>query len=74
MDKTLIARLMHLGLALAIIAILSGCTMGARTGSLCTAGPIILDQGASDRLTREEKEQIVALNQSGETICGWKAP
>lgn len=57
----------------AMCAMLAGCS-STRTGSLCTVGPIILDQGATTRLTRGEKEQIVVLNQSGEAICGWKAP
>lgn len=42
-------------------------------GNLCTAGPIITDQGAAERLTRSEKEQIVTLNQSGRAICGWRS-
>ena len=55
------------------LAALAGCAV-TPVGSLCTAGPVILDSGASQRLTRSEKEQIVALNASGEAICGWKRP
>lgn len=60
--------------ALIVIAclVLGGCTMGARTGSLCTAGPIVLDP--ADQLTRSTGEQIVALNESGVKICNWKPP
>ena len=43
-------------------------------GLPCTVGPILLDSGASKRLTRDEKEQIVVLNESGEKLCGWRAP
>ncbi len=63
MDKALILIVACLSLA--------ACS-STRTGSLCTAGPIILDAGASDRLTRGEKEQIVTLNESGAEICGWR--
>lgn len=58
--------------ALACIG-LSGCA-SVPVGNLCTAGPFILDPGASDRLTRSEKEQVVTLNNSGVKICGWRAP
>lgn len=66
MDAKVIAAVLGLFL-------LTGCA-SAPVGSLCTAGPVILDSGASQRLTRGEKEQIVALNTSGEIICGWKRP
>jgi hypothetical protein len=69
----MIAKVQYLTICLAIIGGLTACS-STRTGSLCTAGPIILDTGATERLTRGEKEQIVTLNESGETICGWKAP
>jgi len=46
--------------------LLTGCTSG---GSLCTAGPIILDP--ADVLTRSTLEQVVALNEAGEVVCGW---
>lgn len=66
MDKALI-------IAAALVLLLGGCTLNsAKTGSLCTAGPIILDD--DDALTRGTAEQIVTLNESGESICGWKSP
>ncbi len=67
----MIAKVQYLAICLAIIGGLTACA-STRTGSLCTAGPVILDTGASERLTRSEKEQIVTLNQSGEQICGWR--
>lgn len=51
---------------LILCLLLAGCTSG---GSLCTAGPIILDP--SDRLSRSTLEQIVTLNEAGEIVCGW---
>ncbi len=69
MDKTLI---MLAGLALFF---LSGCALSPiMGGSLCPVGPFIGDPGASSRLTRAEKEYVVTLNNSGEKVCGWKAP
>lgn len=59
--------------SIALIMALAGCA-SVPTGSLCTAGPIILDAGATERLTRAEKEQIVTLNNSGTKICDWKRP
>ena len=58
-----------------VAALLAGCAQTTTlTGSLCTVGPIMLDANATIRLTRPEKMQIATLNQSGEDICGWKAP
>lgn len=53
---------------LILFLLLAGCTT---SGSLCTAGPIILDP--ADRLSRGTLEQIVTLNSAGQEICGWKA-
>jgi hypothetical protein len=56
-----------------VAAALSGCAaFPLRTGSLCTAGPVILD--SQDHLTRSTAEQIVTLNESGEKVCGWRSP
>ncbi len=68
MDKALIAATLALAL--------SGCAtnMTARTGSLCSVGPFITDPGATQRLTRAEKEYQVTLNEAGEQICGWSPP
>lgn len=51
---------------LIVTLLLAGCTT---SGSLCTAGPIILDP--ADRLSRSTLEQIVTLNEAGEIVCGW---
>ncbi len=58
------------------VLLFSGCsTLGMRyTGNLCPVGPFIGDPGASQRLTRAEKEYVVTLNQTGEKVCGWKPP
>ena len=70
-------RLVRRFLALAALGatalpILSGCaTSPIPIGLPCTVGPIILDKGASTRLTRGEKEQIVSLNETGEVLCRW---
>ena len=54
---------------------LGGCaTAPIPIGLPCTVGPVILDKGASTRLTRDEKEQIVVINRAGEQLCRWKAP
>ena len=61
--------------AAAIAVTLAGCaTSPIPLGLPCTVGPVILDKGASTRLTRSEKEQIVTLNESGAKLCRWKAP
>jgi len=58
-----------------LVAALGGCAMSpALTGNMCSVGPFIGDPGASTRLTRAEKEYVVALNGSGERICGWTPP
>ena len=57
------------------LLVLGGCaTMPIPVGLPCTVGPIILDNGASTRLTRAEKEQVVTLNNSGVVLCKWKPP
>lgn len=53
---------------------LSSCATTPPISNLCTAGPIVLSPGATERLTRTEKEQIVVLNESGADICGWAMP
>lgn len=59
-----------------VTLILTGCTLNpaVRTGSLCTVGPFITDPGATERLTRAEKEYQVTLNEAGAAICGWQPP
>jgi hypothetical protein len=66
----MVARLIAI---LLLIAPLGGCWSIA-IGLPCTVGPIIGDKGASTRWTRGEKEQIVALNETGERLCDWRAP
>lgn len=41
-------------------------------GIPCSAGPIVLDR--ADHLTRATAEQIIALDNAGEALCGWRAP
>lgn len=65
-----------MGKALVIIVtclVLAGCQT-TRTGSLCPVGPFIPDAGASTRWTANEQDQLIVLNESGEKICGWRAP
>lgn len=50
-----------------ICLLLASCA--PRTGGLCTAGPILLDE--ADSLSRGTLEQIIALNRAGVKICGW---
>lgn len=55
--------------------LLAGCaTTPIPIGLPCSVGPVVLDSGASTRLTRNEKEQVVTLNRTGEVLCHWKAP
>lgn len=62
-------------LTIAVLALgLSACaTAPISIGLPCTVGPIRPDPGATTRWTRGEKEQVVALNATGEALCGWKA-
>jgi len=57
--------------AVALVVLLTGCQS---TGSLCTVGPFITDAGAVDRWTPSEKDQLLVLNRSGVTVCGWRKP
>ena len=48
-----------------------GCATDARLGSDCDwAQPI--KPSRQDVLTRQTREQILAHNESGAKICGWK--
>lgn len=62
--------------AAALMALtLAGCaTSPIPLGLPCSVGPVILDKDASTRLTRSEKKQIVALNESGAKLCRWHPP
>lgn len=74
MDPQIVIRALAVA---ALTAALAGCSlfgMGTYAGSLCPVGPFIGDPGASQRLTRAEKEYVVTLNQAGEAVCGWRAP
>ena len=62
MDK---ARLIFVSLC--AVVLLGGCVT---TGSLCTAGPIVLN--SSDDVSRETGEQILIFNESGAEECGWE--
>ncbi len=62
-------------IALAPLVVLAGCaTSPIPLGLPCTVGPVVLDKGASTRLTRSEKEQIVSLNEAGAILCRWQPP
>lgn len=66
---------MKTALAVSVLLVLTGCaTSPIPIGLPCTVGPVILDKGASTRLTRDEQVQIVTLNNTGEQLCRWKAP
>lgn len=60
-------------LALVLVASLAGCET-LFGGIPCSVGPIIGDKGASTRWTDNEQTQIGALNETGERLCGWRAP
>jgi hypothetical protein len=62
-------------LVAAVFSVLTACaTSPVPLGLPCNVGPVVLDKGASTRLTRGEKDQIVALNETGERLCRWRAP
>lgn len=67
MDKALI---------LAAVLALGGCALSLpvplHIGLPCSAGPIILDK--TDQLSRKTAEQIVALDEAGAKLCGWRPP
>lgn len=74
MAKTLIAQVAAIA-SLPLILLLASCaTSPVPLGLPCSVGPVVLDKGATSRLTRDEKEQIVALNETGARLCRWKAP
>lgn len=41
-------------------------------GSLCALGPFIFREG--DVLTPQSEDYLLALDESGQTICGWQPP
>jgi hypothetical protein len=54
---------------------LAGCaTSPIPIGLPCTVGPVILDKGASTRLTRAEREQVLVINRAGQKLCRWQPP
>jgi hypothetical protein len=58
-----------------LMLMLAACaTSPIPLGLPCSVGPIYLDKGASSRLTRHEKEQVVTINEAGATLCRWKPP
>lgn len=61
--------------AAAALTVLASCaTSPIPLGLPCSVGPILLDKGASTRLTRDEQVQIVTLNKSGQQLCRWQSP
>lgn len=67
MDKTLKRTVL-----LVPCLLLSFCVPEIPTGNLCTFGPFITDKGAGERWTRNEKDKLIARNNAGVKICGWK--
>jgi len=65
---------MRLLVALLFLPLAACATSPIPLGLPCSVGPVLLDHGATTRLTRNEKEQIVTLNRTGERLCAWKAP
>lgn len=67
---------MDKAIACACLAILSGCakmpevSLGLSQHLPCSVGPVLLDK--DDKLTDGTARQIVALNNTGETLCEWK--
>lgn len=65
-------------LMLACLAILAACakmpevSLGLSQHLPCSVGPVLLDK--DDVLTDGTARQIVALNNTGETLCEWKPP
>lgn len=58
-----------------LLLLLAGCSLPPiQLGLPCTVGPFITDKNASERWTRSELEQLVALNNSGQILCRWTAP
>ena len=63
--------------ALIALALLTGCTLSPAPMSIglpCDVGPVILDKGASTRLTIAEQRQVNTVNDAGEVLCAWKPP
>lgn len=60
--------------AICMLLALPACAISPPVGNLCSVGPFITDPGATQRLTRAEKEYQVTLNKAGSKICGWQPP
>ena len=63
--------------ALTLLAMLSltacGTSGPASDQAFCTAAhPIYFDK--ADKVTKRTEAAIIALNEKGERLCGWKAP
>jgi hypothetical protein len=71
MDQEAVMKIARAAALASMVLLLPGCAR-VLTGSLCTAGPIILD--SQDDITRSTTEQIVTLNESGAKVCGWRPP
>lgn len=61
-------------LSICLLALAGCATSPIPLGLPCSVGPIYLDKGASTRLTRHEKEQVVLVNETGAQLCRWKPP
>jgi hypothetical protein len=51
--------------------LVAGCGTTGASDTCAGWRPILVDQGAADRLTRAEKEQVVAHNELGESRGCW---
>lgn len=60
--------------ALTVLLLAAALAACSSTGSLCPVGPFVPDDGAVDRWTDNEKDQLLVLNRSGADICGWRKP
>lgn len=74
MDPRLKAGLTCMAIGILAFTLDACATSPIPLGLPCSVGPVVLDKGASTRLTRSEKEQVVALNETGAKLCRWKPP
>jgi hypothetical protein len=63
---------LNLALAVALAAVLAGCT-GTTGASFCAASsPLRLSAKAVDMLSDTEARALLAHNRKGEKLCGWR--
>lgn len=59
-------------IAALVLPLLGACALAPLGFMPCNVGPIRPDSGWATRWTRDEKEQAVVLNETGEKYCGWR--